>query len=161
IFEIAGRGHFDSLPVFLNLVFLWSIYARKPWAPALLGLGALAKISSLALPPSLLFHLPLRRAGSWVACLPAVLALIVWSAAGASPLRMPASRFRWNGALTSGVDFGLLFVDGSRRRRASVVASAAGGRAGRRGPRGAPPPRQALWFMGMPLLCCPTLQPWC
>src|SRR5690606_15900959 len=67
---------------------------------------------------------------------------------------------RFNAAIPSLIDFALPFVDDSGRRLVALIAFAAAGLAGLKWLRGAPPERQALWFMGMLLLFSPTLHPW-
>jgi hypothetical protein len=160
IFEIAGRGHFDSLPVFFNLIFFAALSARKGWAPAALGLGALAKISSLALAPLLLFSLGWKRAVAWGAALGAVVGGSLWAVGAFTVLGKFAAKFRFNAAIPSLLDSALPFVSADGRRNLSMVLFALTCLACLRLFRRDAPERQAIWFMGVLLLFSPTLHPW-
>ncbi|MDB5105860.1 MAG: glycosyl transferase, family 2 [Fibrobacteres bacterium] len=160
IFEIAGRGHFDSVPVFFNLLFLGSLLARKGWAPAALGLGAMTKISSLALAPLLLFALGWKRALAWGLGLAAAVGGSLWAVGAFTVLGKFATKFRFNAAMPSLLDSILPFLSGDARRNLSMALFAAVCLACLRLFRHAAPERQALWFMGLLLLFSPTLHPW-
>jgi hypothetical protein len=160
IFEIAGRGHFDSLPVFFNLLFLAGLAARKGWAPAVLGLGAMAKISSLALAPLLLFSLGWKRALAWGAALGAVVGGSLWAVGAFAVLGKFASKFRFNAAFPSLLDSALPFVSADGRRNLSMALFGLACLACLRLFRRDTPERQATWFMGVLLLFSPTMHPW-
>jgi hypothetical protein len=160
IFEIAGRGHFDSLPIFFNLVFLGALLARKRWAPALLGLGAMTKITSLALAPLLLFSLGWKRAVAWGIGIGSVVGGSLWAVGAFTVLGKFATKFRFNAAVPSLLDWALPFLSGEARRNLSLVLFALACLACLRLFRRAAPERQALWFMGLMLLFSPTLHPW-
>jgi hypothetical protein len=172
IFEIAGHGHFDSLPVFFNLLFLAALSvsqgasegsrkkARQAWAPAVLGLGAMAKISSLALAPLLLFSLGWKRAMAWGAILGAVVGGSLWAVGAFAVLGKFAAKFRFNAAVPSLLDSALPFVSAEWRRNLSMALFGLACLACLRWFRRDPPERQAIWFMGLLLLFSPTMHPW-
>ena len=160
IFEIAGRGHFESLPVFLNLIFLGALMARKPWAPAALGLGALAKISSLALAPLLLFSLGWKRALLWGAALGAVVGGTLWVVGAFTVLGKFATRFHFNAAVPSLIDAARPFLSEAARRNLATLLFGLAVLLCLWFLRKAAPERQGLWFTGLLLLFSPTLHPW-
>ncbi|MDQ2999804.1 MAG: hypothetical protein M3Y08_00880 [Fibrobacterota bacterium] len=160
IFEIAGRGHFDSLPVFFNLVFFGALLARKPWAPTALCLGAMAKISSLAMAPLLLFSLGWKRALAWGIGIGAVVCGSLWATGAFTVLGKFATKFRFNAAFPSLIDAALPFLAADVRRMANLALFGLTCLVCLRVLRKAAPERQALWFMGLLLLFSPTLHPW-
>lgn len=168
IFEIAGRGHFDSMPVFFNVLFLAALSgregtrkeARNNWAPVALGLGAMAKISSLALAPLLLFSLGWKRAMAWGAALAALVGGSLWAVGAFTVLGKFASKYRFNAAIPSLLDSALPFVSADARRNLSMALFGLACLACLRWFRRDPPERQAIWFMGMLLLFSPTMHPW-
>lgn len=160
VFEVAGRGHFESLPIFLNLVFLAALLARKNWAPAALGLGAMAKISSLALAPLLLFSLGWKRASLWGVGLAAGIGASLWAAGAYTVLGKFATRFHFNAAAPSLFDSLLPFLSADLRRNLCLALFGLAVPGCLWFLRLASPERQALWFMGLLLLFSPTLHPW-
>jgi hypothetical protein len=160
IFEITGRGHFESLPILCNILFLGALLARKAHAPALLALGAMAKISSLALAPLLLFSLGWKRALIWGAAIGVSVGGSLWAVGAFTVLGKFATRFRFNAAIPSLLDSALPFLSGDARRNLSMALFGLACLACLRLFRKAAPERQALWFMGLLLLFSPTLHPW-
>ncbi len=160
IFEIAGHGHFESLPILLNLLFMGALLARKGWAPALLGMGAMAKISSLALAPLVLLSMGWKRALIWGAALGTIVGGSLWAVGAFSVLGKFATRFRFNTALPSLLDSALPFLSGDVRRNLSMALFGLTCLVCLRVFRREAPERQALWFMGLLLLFSPTLHPW-
>jgi alpha-1,6-mannosyltransferase len=162
IFEIAGRGHFESLPILFNILFLGALLdkARKAHAPALLALGAMAKISSLALAPLLLFSLGWKRALLWGAAIGVSVGGSLWAVGAFTVLGKFATRFRFNAAIPSLLDGALPFLSGDARRNLSMALFAIACLACLLLLRKAAPERQALWFLGLLLLFSPTLHPW-
>lgn len=163
IFEIAGRGHFESLPVFFNILFLGALLshkARMAYAPALLAVGALAKISSLALAPMLLISLGWKRACLWGAAIAASVGGSLWAVGAFTVLGKFATQFRFNAAIPSFLDWALPFLSGDARRNLSMALFAVACLLCLRLFRNEAKERQALWFMGLMLLFAPTLHPW-
>lgn len=160
LFEIAGRGHFDSLPIFFNLVFLGALLDRKGWAPAALAMGAMTKISALALAPLLLFSLGWKRALAWGAVIAAVVGGSLWVVGAFTVLGKFATQFRFNAAFPSLIDSALPFLSADLRRNLSLALFGIAVLACLRIFRKEAPERQALWFMGLLLLFSPTLHPW-
>lgn len=160
IFEISGRGHFESLPILCNILFLGALLSRKAHAPAFLAMGAMAKISSLALAPLLPFSLGWKRAWLWGAAIGATVGGSLWAVGAFTVLGKFATKFRFNAAFPSLVDWALPFLSDGARRHLSMALFAIACLACLRLLRKAAPERQALWFMGLLLLFSPTLHPW-
>jgi hypothetical protein len=160
IFEISGRGHFESLPILCNILFLGALLSRKAHAPAFLALGAMAKISSLALAPLLLFSLGWKRASIWGAVIGVTVGGSLWAVGAFTVLGKFATDFRFNAAIPSLLDGALPFLSDGARRHLSMALFAIACLVCLRLLRKAPPERQALWFMGLLLLFSPTLHPW-
>jgi hypothetical protein len=163
VFEITGRGHFESLPILFNILFLGALLnhkARKAHAPVLLALGAMAKISTLALAPLLPFSLGWKRAWIWGAAIGVSVGGSLWAVGAFTVLGKFATRFRFNAAIPSLLDGALPFLSGDARRNLSMALFAMACLACLRLLRKAAPERQALWFMGLLLLFSPTLHPW-
>jgi hypothetical protein len=160
ILEIAGRGHYDSVPIFFNVVFLWALQARSSGSPLSLAIGAMTKINSLALIPLLFYRMSWKRAALWtVILLAAVAGMIV--ASGMYPvLNRFTTRFHYNGAVPFLIDSALPFVSKQGRRYAGMALFAAAGLYLFRRLRGEPAATQALGFMGLLLLFSPTLHTW-
>ncbi len=158
IFEIAGRGHFDALAAGLNVAFLWAL--GSGWAPAWLGLGGLAKITSLALAPLLVLRDGCRKGSAWAIAACAAVGILLWRLGALDVLQRFATRFRFNGAVPGLLDYGFPFLPAMAR---NVLLAALFGLAlafclwrSRRDP----PESQALACLGAALLFSPTLHPW-
>ncbi len=160
IFEIAGHGHFESLPVFFNLAFFAALTARKAWAPVLLGLGAMTKISSLALAPLLLPRLGWKRALAWGLAIALSLGGTLWAVGAFAMLAKFATTFGFNSALPSLVDAFFPFLSHAARGGITLGLFATAMVVCPYCLRKALPERQALWYMGLLLLFAPTLHPW-
>jgi len=158
IFEVAGRGHFDALAAGLNLAFLWAL--GSGWAPAWLGMGGLAKITSLALAPLLVLREGWRRGSAWVLASCAAVGLLLWRLGALDVLQRFATRFRFNGAVAGLLDCAIPFLPAMARDAIlaillSVVLGACLWRTRRE-----PPESQALACLGTVLLFSPTMHPW-
>ena len=164
IFEGAGQGHYDGLPMAINLAFFAALALQGPvarrWGPSLLGLGALAKVTSFALAPLILYRYGWKRALAWWAGLAAVVGATLWAVEAFDVLNRFATRFRFNGALPSLVDYGLPFLSAPTRRGILAVLFLASVAAALRLARKSEPAGQALAFMGLLILFFPTLHPW-
>ncbi len=160
ILEIAGRGHFDSIPIFFNVVFIWAMRTELAWAPAGLALGALAKINSLALAPVLLLRLPWKRAVAWGLGIAFLVAGAIAFSGMYELLGKFTTKFHYNGVIPFFLAKALPFLS-AHGQRVALIAVAAAGTAGLfRRLRKEPLERQALGFMGLLLLCSPTLHTW-
>lgn len=158
IFEIAGRGHFDALAAGLNVAFLWAL--GSGWAPAWLGLGGLAKITSLALAPLLVLREGWRKGSAWAIAACATVGIILWRVGAFEVLQRFATRFRFNGAVPGLLDYGFPFLPAMARNVVlaglfGAVLAACLWRTRRDAPES-----QALACLGAALLFSPTLHPW-
>ncbi|MBW8889566.1 MAG: hypothetical protein JF616_17560 [Fibrobacteres bacterium] len=158
IFESAGRGHFDALSAGLNVAFLWAL--GSGWAPAWLGMGGLAKISSLALAPLLVLRDGWRRGAAWALAACAAVGMLLWRVGALDVLRRFATRFRFNGAVPGLMDYGFPFLPAMARNAllAALFCAVLGACLWRT--RRDPPESQALACLGTVLLFSPTLHPW-
>ena len=160
ILEIAGRGHFDSIPIFCNVAFLWALGAGRGWAPATLAFGALAKINSLALAPLLLLRLPWKKAVAWGLGIGVLVAGAIASSGMYELLGKFTSKFRYNGMVPFFLAKALPFLTAHGQRMALIAFIAAGTVYLFWRLRNEPMEHQALGFMGLLLLCSPTLHTW-
>ncbi len=160
VLEIAGRGHFDSLPIFFNLVFFWSLQIEKAGSPIALALGALSKINSLALLPLLFFRLPIKRALAWSLALAALIFASFLATGMFHILGRFTTYFHYNSMVPFVIEKTLPFFPSVVQREIGwfLMAVCAAFLFVRL--RHASLAQQALGFMGLLLVFSPTLHSW-
>lgn len=162
LLEVAGHGHYESLPLLFCLGFLWALKRENIyWAATFLFLAAASKIAALALVPILLMRFSWRR-GALLALAVAIAMGLLIGISGSSPtLGRYSSAFRYNDAVPFLLRSALGWLIPAAGLRALSAALLAGcGLAMMRFLRNASPERQALGFMGLLLAFAPTVHPW-
>jgi hypothetical protein len=158
IFETAGRGHYDALIAGLNVAFLWAL--ESGWVPAWLGLGGLAKVTSLALAPLLVLRDGWKQGLAWALATCAAVGVFLWRLGALDVLHRFATRFRFNGAVPGLMEYGFPFLPATGRNIILTVLFCAILAACLWRTRRGPPESQALACLGTVLLFSPTLHPW-
>ena len=162
LFEIAGRGHFDSLTILCHLAFLWALGRGKgAWAPVFLGLGVLGKMVSLSLAPIFFLRIRPLRAGLFCLGVGAITVASFLLTGGVGSMGRFALEFRFNSVFPYALEIlGGSLLSPTGRRLALLAMLALGVVLGLVRLRRASGERQALYFLGLALLFSPTLHPW-
>lgn len=160
ILEIAGRGHFESIPIFFNVLFLWALAANPIWSPIGLIFGALSKLNSIALTPLLFLNLPNKKALAWSLIMGSVIIASVLASGMLDTLGKFTTAFRYNSVMPFFISKGLPFLSDSQQRLTNAMLLILCGLFLLVRLRKSPPETQALGFMGLLLLFSPTLHPW-
>lgn len=161
VFESAGHGHFESLPLLFCLLFLASLRWNSRHAAVWLALAALSKIAALALLPVLVLRFGWRRGLPYAALAGgAVAAVLAWTGSLDTLARF-AGDYRYNDAVPWLLRMGFGWALPPAALSGIALALFAGcvpwlmGRL-----RGADAATQGLGCMGLLLLFSPTVHPW-
>jgi hypothetical protein len=161
IFESAGNGHFESLPLLFCVLFLaslrWNSWHAAVWA----ALAALSKIMGLALLPVLVLRFGWRRGFAYAALSGgAVAGVLTWTGSLGTLARFGGD-FHYNDLAPWILCLALgRFLPPAALTLIALMLLAGGGLWLMRRLRGAEAAPQGLAFMGLLLLFSPTVHPW-